>query len=244
MKKRSKKESVKFKKYWNLHDYSKISKNEVNDLIDLYYKFKDACNKCTAAIFLSHIDNDDRIPAILFDALKYWKYSDYSGWVLTSNSRLFNYYPKYRDRYLNLMFNGKIIERRILSSSLFFIQGKLRGISYENLFKIIKKFARLEKNPDLQRHIRGHLNLKETIEFARNLLVDCDPLDLIKHGAKKDIYEPVFYEFIAPYRNKSQKERRLKFIKSRFNKEYERVPSEQVLEKIMNRVIVKLYKEV
>lgn len=237
-------ESRKFKKYWALRDYSKLTKEEVDNLIYLYYKFKDARNKCTAAIFLSHIDNDDRIPPILFDALKYWKDSGYSGWVVTSNGRIFNYYPKYRDKYLDLMFNGKVIERRILSSSLFFIQEKLRDISDENLLRIKRKFVRQEKNQDLRRHILWHLNLIEAMEFAKNLLVDYDPLDLIKQGAKLDIYESVFHEFVAPYKNNNQKRRRLKFIKSSFNREFGRAPSDKVLERILNHVTIKMHKKV
>ncbi len=114
------KESPKFKKYWEIRDYNTLSKKEADDLIKLYKKFRSARNRCTAAIFLSHIDNDDRIPPILFDALKYWDNSEYAGWVVTSNGRLFNYYPKFRKTYLDLMFNGNFIERRILSGSLFF----------------------------------------------------------------------------------------------------------------------------
>ena len=238
------KESPKFKKYWEIRDYNTLSKKEADDLIKLYKKFRSARNRCTAAIFLSHIDNDDRIPPILFDALKYWDNSEYAGWVVTSNGRLFNYYPKFRKTYLDLMFNGNFIERRILSGSLFFIQEKLRDISCEELLKIKKKFVRKEKNLDLKKHILGHLNLKDALDFAKSLLVHCDPLDLIKNGAKKNVYDSVYYELVGFYKNKTQKRRKLKFIKSSYIREFGKAPSDKIVEKMMDKVMNVISKKI
>lgn len=234
------KESKEFEKYWKLDDYSKITKVEMEDLINLYYKYKDARNKCTAAIFLSHIDNDNRIPPILFDALKYWNHSGYAGWVVTSNARLFNYYPECRNKYLDLMFNGNDRKRDILANSLFFIQEKLRDMDEDELQKVKKKFARKEKNPDLKRIFLFKLNLKKNIKFVNDLVAKYDPLGLIKNGAEKNIYESATYNMYGFYRNNKEKKRKLEIIKSNFYAEFEKFPSDKLLEKMMDEINKKM----
>ncbi len=153
MKNKFKKESKEFKKYWDLNNKNKLTKAHTEELIGFYNKYEDARNKCTAAILLSFIDNDDRVPSILFDALKYWNDSGYGGWVVTSNARLYNYYPKFRDRYLGLMFNGKFNERDILANSLFFFQDELRETSYKDVYKILQDFLDKEKDQRLKRTV-------------------------------------------------------------------------------------------
>lgn len=228
------KESKEFEKYWKLYNDHKLTKEATDDLINLYFKYKDPRNKCTAAIFLSHIDNNDRIPPILFDALKYWNKSGYAGWVVTSNGRLFNYYPKFRDKYLDLMFNGNLSQRNILANSLFFIQEKLRGIDEDELEKIKKRFAQKEKNHDLKRIFLFKLNLKKHLKFVNDLVAKYDPLNLIKNGAEKNVYEAATYNMLGFYRNKKDKKRRLEYIKSDFYSEFKKVPSDKMLEKMMD----------
>ncbi|GEM_PF-6972821 len=234
------KESKEFEKYWTLCNDHKLTKQAVDDLIKLYLKYKDARNKCTAAIFLSHIDGDDRIPPILFDALKYWDKSGYRGWVMTSNSRLFNYYPKYRDKYLDLMFNGNLSQRNILANSLFFIQEKLRDMNEVELQKIKQKFARKEENPALKRVFLFKLNVKQNLKFINDLVAKYDPLDLIKNGAEKNIYEGATHSMHGFYRNKKEKKRRLEYIKSDFYSEFKQVPSDKLLVKMMDEINKKM----
>ena len=244
MKQRVLKESREFKKYWELCNENKLTAEFTDDLIKFYYKHEDSRNKCTAAIFLSHIDNDDRIPPILFDALKYWKNSGYNGWVVTSNGRLFNYYPEFRGQYLDKMFNGNDNERRILSSSLFFIQEKLRNINESELLKIKKNFICKEKKIELKKHILGHFNLHSAIEFAKNILVQRDPLNLIKNGAKRTVYEPVFYELIGFYNNEKQKRLKLERAILSFKRKFGKEPKRDVILKIIEEINNNLYKDV
>lgn len=226
-------ESHEFKKYWDLHDYKKLTKENVNELINLYKKYKDPRNKCTAAIFLSHVDNDDRIPPILFDALKYWDNSGYAGWVVTTNARLFNYYPLCRKKFLDLAFNGKFFERNILINSLFFFQEPLRGMTAKKLNAIIKKFLKLEKNKRLRKIVDFKLNIHKNLKIAGNVLKKYDPLELIKNGADKNIYEPVISGFFGFLK---KRKRAIELIRADFKSEFKKIPSNEKIDKILDEI--------
>ena len=145
----------KLKKYWDLSYKGPISKEYTSDLLDLYDSYNDALNKCTVAILLGLIEDDDRVVPKLFDALNYWDDSGYGGWVMTTTARLFNNYINTRKKYLDLMLHGNRKQREILSSALFFFQGPLKNITLEEIDKILNDYVNSEKEEDLKNHILG-----------------------------------------------------------------------------------------
>lgn len=234
-------ESKEFKKYWDLSyqedGRERLSKEYTEELINLYNKYKDPRNKCTAAILLSHIEGDNRVPPILFDALDYWRESGYSGWISTSNSRLFNHYPDCRKQYLDLMFNGNFNQRYFLVDSLFFFQEKFRGFTRKDLNKILKDFIKKEKDKSLKRFIIFRMNFEKDMKFVENLFIKYDPLGLIKNGAKKDVYQSLADDIAYPYSNKNQAIQR---IKKRFDLQFKKIPNDEVIEKIVEKIINKI----
>lgn len=230
------KESKQFEKYWVLYNRNQLTREAIDDLAKLYFKYKDARNKCTSAILLSLIDKDDKIPPILFDALKYWDRSGYAGWVMTSNARLFNYYPKYRNKYINLMFNGNVNQRGILANSLFFFQEKLQGMSYKELLRLKKKFARTENNKNIKKLFLFKLYLKQHMKFVQALIAKQDPLGLIKQGSRNNIYESSIINMYGYFGDKKSKKQRLQIIKSSFLSELGAAPDDKILERLMDKV--------
>lgn len=233
-------ESSEFKKYWKLDDYRKIPKKWVDNLIKLYYQFKDAHNKCAAAILLSHIDDDHRVPPILFDALKYWNDSGYAGWVMTTNARLFNYYPRHREKFLDLVFNGKSYERDILINSLFFFQVPLREITSEEIHKILKRFIAKEPIKKLKSVVLYKMNITKIFKFVERLLVKYDPLGLIKEGGDKRIYQIVALD-IPAYLFRLKRKEAIKRIKRSFDIHFDKIPNDFIINKIIKQLLDKKF---
>lgn len=154
-------EDKKLKKYWDLEAKGFISKDYSEELLALYEKYEDPRNKCTVAIFLGLIKDDERVVPRLFDALDYWDDSGYGGWVVTTTARLFNNYVKARKQYVEIMNNGTKKQRAILSSALFFFQEPLKNITKKELDHIIDNYIKTEPEKELRDHIKNHRLLQK-----------------------------------------------------------------------------------
>lgn len=232
-------ESKEFQKYWELSRKSdngeKLSKEYTDELIDLYNKYSDPRNKCTAAILLSFITDDNKVPPVLFDALNYWNDSGYSGWISTSNARLFNNYPNYRDKYLDLMFKGNFSQRYILAESLLFFKDDLKGFTKSDIDKILDDFLAKEKDEKLKNFIHFKMHLKEKVEFMEKFLIDLDPLGLIKKNRNKSVYQVAAASMLGFYEDKGQA---IEKIKKVFDLEFKMVPDEKILDRIAQKLIL------